>query len=95
MQINWVFQSKSLIYTSSTLLVISKACTCGLDSLLFDIDHCLLGCFTVRSAIAEWDLDETKAGGPFKETLGYDILVNCILLMEVYLFRCRSLVFVL
>ena len=38
---------------------------------------------TARSAIAEWDLDETKAGGPFKEILEYDILVNCILLMEV------------
>jgi len=35
-----------------------------------------------KSAIAEWDLDETKAGGPFKEILEYDILVNCILLME-------------
>lgn len=42
--------------------------------------------FTARSAIAEWDLDETKPGGPFKEILGYDILVNCILLMEVYSF---------
>ena len=40
--------------------------------------------FTVRSAIAEWDLNETKPGGPFKEILDYDILVNCILLMEVY-----------
>ena len=42
--------------------------------------------FTVRSAIAEWDLNETKPGGPFKEILDYDILVNCILLMEVYSF---------
>lgn len=39
--------------------------------------------FTARAAIAEWDLDETKPGGPFKEILDYDILVNCILLMEV------------
>ena len=38
---------------------------------------------TARSAIAEWDLNETKPGGPFKEILDYDILVNCILLMEV------------
>ena len=38
--------------------------------------------FTTRSSIAEWDLDETKAGGPFKEILDYDILVNCILLTE-------------
>lgn len=41
--------------------------------------------FTARAAIAEWDLDETKPGGPFKEILDYDILVNCILLMEVQL----------
>ena len=40
----------------------------------------------IRAAIAEWDLDETKLGGPFKEILDYDILVNCILLMEVYRF---------
>ena len=32
----------------------------------------------------EWDLDETKAGGPFKEILYFDILVNCILLAEVF-----------
>ena len=32
----------------------------------------------------EWDLDETKAGGPFKEILDFDILVNCILLAEVF-----------
>lgn len=50
--------------------------------------------FTARSAIAEWDLDETKPGGPFKEILDYDILVNCILLMEVYSFG-RLLVFVM
>ena len=43
--------------------------------------------FNARSAIAEWDLNETKPGGPFKEILDYDILVNCILLMEVYSFR--------
>ena len=38
---------------------------------------------TGRSSIAEWDIEETKAGGPFSEILDYDILVNCILLMEV------------
>jgi len=42
--------------------------------------------FTARSSIAEWDLEETKPGGPFKQILDYDILVNCILLMEVYSF---------
>lgn len=43
-----------------------------------------LGLDCYRSAIAEWDLDETKAGGPFKEILDFDILVNCILLAEVF-----------
>ncbi|XP_015772087.1 PREDICTED: saccharopine dehydrogenase [NAD(+), L-lysine-forming]-like [Acropora digitifera] len=35
-----------------------------------------------ETAIAKWDLDETKHGGPFKEILKYDILANCILLTE-------------
>lgn len=35
-----------------------------------------------KSSIAEWDLEETKAGGPFDEILNNDILVNCILLTE-------------
>lgn len=43
-----------------------------------------------RTAIAKWDLDETKHGGPFKEILKYDILVNCILLTEVQCFTMRS-----
>lgn len=43
-----------------------------------------LGLDCYRSAITEWDLDETKAGGPFKEILDFDILVNCILLAEVF-----------
>lgn len=43
-----------------------------------------LGLDYYRSAITEWDLDETKAGGPFKEILDFDILVNCILLTEVF-----------
>ena len=38
---------------------------------------------TGRSSIAEWDLEETKTGGPFDEILNNDILVNCILLTEV------------
>ena len=43
-----------------------------------------LGLDCYRSAVMEWDLDETKAGGPFKEILDFDILVNCILLAEVF-----------
>lgn len=45
---------------------------------------------TGRSSIAEWDLEETKAGGPFDEILNNDILVNCILLTEVWLIKCNS-----
>eukprot|EP00126_Sphaerothecum_destruens_P015012 Sdes_comp8914_c0_seq1m323 len=32
--------------------------------------------------ITRWDLAETKKGGPFRELLEYDILVNCIYLTE-------------
>ncbi|EDO41961.1 predicted protein [Nematostella vectensis] len=35
-----------------------------------------------ESHIAEWDLEETKAGGPFKEILNYDIFVNDIFLLS-------------
>ncbi|EDO41960.1 predicted protein [Nematostella vectensis] len=35
-----------------------------------------------KSHIAEWDLEETKAGGPFKEILNYDIFVNDIFLLS-------------
>jgi len=30
----------------------------------------------------EWDLNETKAGGPFNEILDYNILINCVLVRE-------------
>ena len=33
--------------------------------------------------IAEWDINETKAGGPFEEILQYDIFVNNIKLTKV------------
>ena len=28
--------------------------------------------------VTEWDVAETKAGGPFPEILGFDVLVNCV-----------------
>lgn len=43
-----------------------------------------------RSNIAEWDIAETKAGGPFPEILQYDIFVNCILLTEVIAFNVEN-----
>ena len=30
----------------------------------------------------EWDLQETKDGGPFKEIVDYNILINCVLVKE-------------
>jgi saccharopine dehydrogenase (NAD+, L-lysine-forming) len=30
--------------------------------------------------VTKWDMEETKAGGPFKEILAHDIFVNCIYL---------------
>ncbi|CAG8961532.1 hypothetical protein HYFRA_00013950 [Hymenoscyphus fraxineus] len=32
--------------------------------------------------ISKWDIDETKAGGPFAEILCFDIFVNCIFLAD-------------
>ena len=61
--------------------------TLKLDNNIVCLVVVTLAIFNARSAIAEWDLNETKPGGPFKEILDYDILVNCILLMEVYSFR--------
>ena len=29
--------------------------------------------------VAQWDLEETRAGGPFAEALTFDLLVNCVL----------------
>ena len=34
-----------------------------------------------ESNILKWDLEETKAGGPFQEVADSDIFVNCIYLM--------------
>jgi len=36
----------------------------------------------VGITVTKWDLDETKAGGPFKEILSHDIFVNCIYLLS-------------
>lgn len=36
----------------------------------------------VGCEVTRWDLPETKRGGPFPELLDFDILVNCILLVD-------------
>jgi len=28
--------------------------------------------------VTQWDIDETKAGGPFPQLLAYDVIVNCV-----------------
>ncbi|KAI8816105.1 uncharacterized protein EV422DRAFT_333926 [Fimicolochytrium jonesii] len=33
-------------------------------------------------AIIKWDINETKAGGPFKEIVAHDVFVNCIYLSK-------------
>lgn len=40
----------------------------------------LLNELDLGSQISAWDQEETKAGGPFKEILDHDVLVNCVLL---------------
>ena len=52
---------------------------------------CLYVCFIIEilyiifdsTHIAKWDINETKAGGPFEEILQYDIFVNNIKLTKV------------
>ncbi len=36
---------------------------------------------SVGCQVTQWDLPETKAGGPFPQLLDFDIVVNCILLV--------------
>ena len=28
--------------------------------------------------VTQWDIDETKAGGPFPQLLAYDVIINCV-----------------
>jgi saccharopine dehydrogenase (NAD+, L-lysine-forming) len=34
----------------------------------------------LSSSIAKWDINETKAGGPFPEILNFNVFINCIFL---------------
>lgn len=77
LQLTQVAKLKGLPEIFPRIIVIGALGRCGKGAL--EIAH-KLG--LPKSAIAEWDLNETKPGGPFKEILDYDILVNCILLME-------------
>lgn len=77
LQLKQVAKLKGLPEVFPRIIVIGALGRCGKGAL--EIAH-KLG--LPKAAIAEWDLDETKPGGPFKEILDYDILVNCILLME-------------
>ena len=44
--------------------------------------------FYASENIAQWDMEETKQGGPFPDILDFDIFVNCIFLSEVRIFIC-------
>lgn len=35
----------------------------------------------VKLSVAQWDIEETAKGGPFKELLDFDVIVNCIALL--------------
>ena len=66
------------------LFVRLLACVYVLLAQLFDcfvhglLSHGLL----CRENILRWDLEETKAGGPFPQILDVDIFVNCIYLSK-------------
>jgi len=57
------------------VIVIGALGRCGRGA----VDMCLKAGIPTES-ILKWDLDETKAGGPFKEVAESDIFVNCIYL---------------
>ncbi|KAM7432200.1 Saccharopine dehydrogenase [Porites harrisoni] len=59
------------------ILVVGALGRCGKGAI-----EMLLKMGIPKSNIAEWDIAETRAGGPFPEILQYDIFVNCILLTE-------------
>ncbi|CAH3191906.1 unnamed protein product [Porites evermanni] len=63
------------------ILVVGALGRCGKGAI-----EMLLKMGIPKSNIAEWDIAETRAGGPFPEILQYDIFVNCILLTEVLVY---------
>ena len=39
-------------------------------------------CESLGLDVTQWDIAETKPGGPFQQILGYDILVNCVFVQK-------------
>lgn len=77
LQIKQVAELKGVQKVFPRIMVIGALGRCGRGA--SEIAH-KLG--IPKSSIAEWDMEETKAGGPFEEILNYDILISCILLTE-------------
>jgi saccharopine dehydrogenase (NAD+, L-lysine forming) len=59
------------------VIVIGALGRCGRGA----VDMCLRAGLPTGN-ILKWDLEETKAGGPFKEIVASDIFINCIYLMH-------------
>ncbi len=57
------------------IIVIGALGRCGRGA----VDMCLKAGIPAEK-ILKWDLEETKAGGPFKEVVESDIFINCIYL---------------
>ena len=66
---------KSGIQKAPTVMVLGALGRCGKGAI-----QCCLDLGIPKENILEWDLAETKKGGPFKEILGVDIFINCIYL---------------
>ncbi|XP_067055325.1 uncharacterized protein [Acropora muricata] len=77
MELKQVAKFKDISDVFPSIIVIGALGRCGKGAI--DLAH-KVG--IPETAIAKWDLDETRHGGPFKEILKYDILANCILLTE-------------
>jgi len=67
-------QAKSICGYLPKVVVIGALGRCGTGSCDF--------AERVGITTTKWDLEETKAGGPFEEILSHDIFVNCIYLMS-------------
>ena len=71
----FISKIKSNIKTSPKVLIIGALGRCGKGAI-----QCCLDCGIPKENILEWDMEETKKGGPFHDILQVDIFINCVYL---------------
>jgi hypothetical protein len=91
----WRHERLGAVRTYESALALAKACRDSLDSfekprptmlVIGAKGRCGQGAVWMAKQcgvdVVEWDLEETKAGGPFSQLLNVDIVVNCIYLSQ-------------